>query len=74
MTFIKTQRKLCFKGVFDIILLADFINCVVSYPQNTLRFGRVIRPLVLISYSKDLRRTIKGIFGSSINIIILIIF
>lgn len=39
-----------------------------------MRFSRVIRPLVLITFSKDLRRSIKGIIGSWKNIIILILF
>lgn len=63
-----------FKGLFNLVLLLDFIIFISCYPKNTLRFGRIVRPLVLISYSKDLRRTIKGIFGSSFNIIILLVF
>jgi hypothetical protein len=73
-TLFKKQKKLLFKGLFDLILLLDFAFCIARYPINTLRFGRIVRPLLLISYSKDLRRTIKGIFGSSINIIILLVF
>ncbi len=38
------------------------------------RFGRVVRPLILISYSKELRRNIKGIIGSLKNLFIIICF
>ena len=57
--------------MFSIVLVSDFIVYVSLYPYNTFRYSRIIRPFMLVSYSKELRRNCKGILGSGRNIIIL---
>ena len=44
-----------------------------NYPEPCFRFGRIVRPLLMIPYSKDLRRTLLGIMKTSKDLVILFI-
>ncbi len=51
--------------------MTDYLIHVASYPKSTLRFSRLLRSFFLISFSKNLRRNIKGVIGSLKNLLLL---
>jgi hypothetical protein len=66
-----TNLKLLMNGVCWCLLIADYVQ-VLGMPSSTpYRFGRVFRVIVMITYSKDLRRTLMGILHSSKNLMLL---
>ncbi|CAD8206226.1 unnamed protein product [Paramecium pentaurelia] len=62
-----TKRML--KLIFILLCGMDFIN--YQYDQTQLRFSRMIRPILMIFYSKDLRRNLKGIANASRDLLLL---
>ena len=70
---LKINFKLIFKLIFFSCLLSDFIYYSISFPNLTPRFARYARPLMMIPYSKDLRRNLLGIIKTSKDLIILFI-
>ncbi|CAD8124310.1 unnamed protein product [Paramecium sonneborni] len=62
-----TKRML--KLIFLLICGTDFIN--YQYDQIQIRFSRIIRPILMVFYSKDLRRNLKGIIKASQDLILL---
>lgn len=71
--FQKINFKLILKLIFFSLLLSDFIYNSISFPALTPRFARYARPLMMIPYSKDLRRNLLGIIKTSKDLIILFI-
>lgn len=69
----KINLKMILKLIFFGNLIGDFIWFFTSYPNPTPRFGRYARPLMMIPYSKDLRRNLLGIIKTSKDLIILFI-
>ena len=51
------------------ICFIDFLIHVRD--ENTTRFSRLLRPLYMVFYSKDLRRTLKGIVKAGRDLLLL---
>jgi succinate dehydrogenase hydrophobic anchor subunit len=71
ITRIWKSNKTFYKSIFLLLLVSDYLNYITTYPDVSFRFGRIIRALLIISFSKDLRRNIKGIMNSIQILIIL---
>lgn len=69
-----SRKKVIWKLVFFLTFLSDFGIYLISYPSNTLRYSRFVRPFILITYSKELRRSVKGILYSGKSLVILLLF
>lgn len=56
------RKKLNFKRISKIlVILICFSDFIISYVDgNTVRFSRLLRPILMVFYSKDLRRNLKG--------------
>ena len=55
-----------------VILNTFFIDFLIHVrDENTTRFSRLLRPLYMVFYSKDLRRTLKGIVKASRDLLLL---
>ena len=58
------NRKYQVKFVFITLLIADYLYYTNNMATTGLRFARVVRPLLIISYSIELRRAIMSILLS----------
>ncbi|EGR29721.1 hypothetical protein IMG5_149890 [Ichthyophthirius multifiliis] len=67
------NHKYLQKVLIFFVILADFIYYLNSFPKNIIRFGKYIRPFLVLFYSKELRRTFQSIIQSLKEIIQLII-
>ncbi|EGR34843.1 hypothetical protein IMG5_000710 [Ichthyophthirius multifiliis] len=74
INLIFSKQKTLFRSIFFFLLFSDYLQYSFSYPINTLRFARIIRPLQIIVYSKPLRRNFQGIIKSAKNLLIIFIF
>jgi hypothetical protein len=54
------NKKNSFKLLFIVTFLSDLIYAYVSHPEPTLRYSRVFRAVILVTFSKDLRRNLLG--------------
>ncbi|CAD8206175.1 unnamed protein product [Paramecium octaurelia] len=63
------NTKRMVKLIFILLCGTDFIN--YQYDQTQFRFSRLIRPFLMIFYSKDLRRNLKGIAKASRDLLLL---
>lgn len=68
------HKKNFFRLVFFLLNVSDLLYYTTSYPTNTFRFARVIRPLQIIIFSKSLRRNFQGIINSAKNLLIILLF
>lgn len=71
--FRKINLKLLLKLGLFVALVADLVYDCVQYPTLTTRFATFARPLMMVPYSKDLRRNLLGIIKTSKDLIILFI-
>ncbi len=55
------SKKSLFRIIFNIVSFSDFLIYSYNYPGNVFRYSRIIRPIFLALYSKDLRRSVKGL-------------
>ncbi|CAK69287.1 unnamed protein product (macronuclear) [Paramecium tetraurelia] len=63
------NTKRMMKMLFFLVCLTDYINSKIDDSQ--IRFSRLIRPALMIFFSKDLRRNLKGIAKASKDLLLL---
>ena len=82
------NKKILLKTSINCLFLIDFLHYQISFPESSFRFSRVIRPskrkklseslknliAMAIFYSKEMRRTFKGIIKSIKHMFDLLIF
>lgn len=63
-------KRMC-KMLFIILCLTDFIN--YSIDSSQIRFSRILRPTLMIFFSKDLRRNLKGVIMAAKDLLLLVL-